>query len=222
MQYTVSLKLNHVFQRLYRRGARSAAPTLALYSRPNGRDHNRLGLTTGAKLGHAVVRNKLRRRLRAIYRIHEAELKSGYDIVIVCRAASVEASYQRLERDFLRIMRKNDLMRKKGERGRKAVKRLLLFLIRFYRTQISPDAPGLPVHPHLFGYAYLAVERFGAARARFWRQSGWQSASLFTVRRPSNPTRSRERSPIQAGGEVKYDNDSSGDRLVPAQDLRVL
>ena len=50
MQYTVSLKLNHVFQRLYRRGARSAAPTLALYSRPNGRDHNRLGLTTGAKL----------------------------------------------------------------------------------------------------------------------------------------------------------------------------
>ena len=66
MQYTVSLKLNHVFQRLYRRGARSAAPTLALYSRPNGRDHNRLGLTTGAKLGHAVVRNKLRRRLRAM------------------------------------------------------------------------------------------------------------------------------------------------------------
>ena len=91
MQYTVSLKLNHVFQRLYRRGARSAAPTLALYSRPNGRDHNRLGLTTGAKLGHAGV--------------------------IVCRAASVEASYQRLERDFLRIMRKNDLMRKKEKEG---------------------------------------------------------------------------------------------------------
>lgn len=119
MQYTVSLKLNHVFQRLYRRGTRSAAPTLALYSRPNGRDHNRLGLTTGAKLGHAVVRNKLRRRLRAIYRIHEAELKSGYDIVIVCRAASVGASYQRLERDFLRVMRKNDLMRKKEKEGEK-------------------------------------------------------------------------------------------------------
>ena len=168
MQYTVSLKLNHVFQRLYRRGARSAAPTLALYSRPNGRDHNRLGLTTGAKLGHAVVRNKLRRRLRAIYRIHEAELKSGYDIVIVCRAASVEASYQRLERDFLRIMRKNDLMRKKGERGRKAVKRLLLFLIRFYRTQISPlTPPACRFIPTCSEYAYLAVERFGAARGSF-------------------------------------------------------
>ena len=111
MQYTVSLKLNHVFQRLYRKGNRSAMPTLALYSRPNGRNGNRLGLTTGAKLGHAVVRNKLRRRLRAIYRIHEAEFKAGYDIVVVCRGASVEASYQRLERDFLRLAKKNGLLR---------------------------------------------------------------------------------------------------------------
>lgn len=114
MQYTVSLKLNHIFQRLYRKGTRAASPTLAMYSRPNGRCENRLGLTTGAKLGHAVVRNKLRRRLRAIYRSHEAELKCGYDIVIVCRAASVEASYQRLERDFMRLVRKSSLMQKKA------------------------------------------------------------------------------------------------------------
>ena len=111
MQYTVSLKLNHVFQRLYRKGNRSAMPTIALYSRPNGRAYNRLGLTTGAKLGHAVVRNKLRRRLRAIYRLHEAELKPGFDIVVVCRAGAVTASYQRLERDFLRLARKNGLTR---------------------------------------------------------------------------------------------------------------
>jgi ribonuclease P protein component len=113
MQYTVSLKLNHVFQRLYRKGVRSAMPTLALYSRPNGRKENRLGLTTGAKLGHAVVRNKLRRRLRAIYRIHEAEFRTGFDIVVVCRAAAVDASYQRLEREFLKLARKNGLLREK-------------------------------------------------------------------------------------------------------------
>ena len=115
MQYTVTLKLNHVFQRLYRKGNRSAMPTLALYSRKNGRSFNRLGLTTGTKLGHAVVRNKLRRRLRAIYRIHESELKPGFDIVVVCRAGSVTASYQRLERDFLRLARKNGLMREESQ-----------------------------------------------------------------------------------------------------------
>ena len=116
MQYTVSLKLNHIFQRLYRKGTRSASPCFALYSRPNGSKENRLGLTTGAKLGHAVVRNKLRRRLRAIYRIHEPEFKPGFDIVVVCRAASVEASYQRLEREFLRLARKNRLLREKEDR----------------------------------------------------------------------------------------------------------
>ncbi|MBR1781482.1 MAG: ribonuclease P protein component [Oscillospiraceae bacterium] len=115
MQYTVSLKLNHVFRRLYAKGTRAATPCLALYSRPNGRGENRLGLTTGAKLGHAVVRNKLRRRLRAIYRIHEHEFRPGFDIVVVCRAASVHASYQRLERDFLRLARKNGLLRQESE-----------------------------------------------------------------------------------------------------------
>ena len=114
MRYTVSLKLNHVFRRLYSRGKRSATPCLALYSRPNGRQENRLGLTTGAKLGHAVVRNKLRRRLRAIYRIHEGEFRPGFDIVVVCRSASVTASYQRLERDFLRLAGKNGLLRERS------------------------------------------------------------------------------------------------------------
>lgn len=115
MQYTVSLKLNHVFQRLYRKGTRSALPTLALYSRPNGRGENRLGLTTGAKLGCAVVRNKLRRRLRAIYRIHEAEFRPGFDIVVVCRAAAVTASYRRLEKDLLKLARRNGLLRQAPE-----------------------------------------------------------------------------------------------------------
>lgn len=117
MQYTVSLKLNHVFQRLYRKGKRAATPTLALYSRPNRQGGNRLGLTTGAKLGHAVVRNKLRRRLRAIYRTHESEFKPGFDIVVVCRAASVEASYRRLERDFLKLARRSGLLRERTGEG---------------------------------------------------------------------------------------------------------
>ena len=117
MRAAVTLKENYEFRRLYQKGASAVSPVMVLYCRKNRLGHNRLGLVSSTKLGHAVVRNKLRRRLRAIYRIHEAELKSGYDIVIVCRAASVEARYQRLERDFLRIMRKNDLMRKKEKEG---------------------------------------------------------------------------------------------------------
>ena len=110
MQYTVSLKLNHVFQQLYRRGARSAAPTLALYSRPNGRDHNRLGLTTGAKLGHAVVRNRVRRRFRELYRLHKPEMQPGYDVILVARGRAVRSTYQQLDETYLHLLRQAGLV----------------------------------------------------------------------------------------------------------------
>ena len=110
MQYTVSLKLNHVFRRLYRKGTRSATPCLALYSRPNGRQENRLGLTTGAKLGHAVVRNRCRRRLREVYRLETPRLRQGYDIILVARTRTATAPWPELQRQFRRLCRKLDLL----------------------------------------------------------------------------------------------------------------
>lgn len=67
MKHTVSLKLNHVFQRLYRKGNSAVSPNLALYVRRNGRNESRLGLTVSTKVGKAVVRNRTRRRLREVY-----------------------------------------------------------------------------------------------------------------------------------------------------------
>ena len=93
MKFTVSLKENRVFRRLYAKGKSAVAPTMVLYCRRNGRRESRLGLTTGTKLGHAVVRNKVRRRLREIYRLHEDRFAPGYDIVVVARVRAVHSSY---------------------------------------------------------------------------------------------------------------------------------
>ena len=79
MKHTVSLKENRIFRRLYAKGKSAVAPTMVLYCRKNGRRESRLGLTTGTKLGHAVVRNRVRRRLREIYRLQEDKLLPGYD-----------------------------------------------------------------------------------------------------------------------------------------------
>ena len=106
MKFTVSLKENRVFRRLYAKGKSAVAPTMVLYCRRNGRRESRLGLTTGTKLGHAVVRNKVRRRLREIYRLHEDRFAPGYDIVVVARVRAVHSSYAVLERDFLRLAKK--------------------------------------------------------------------------------------------------------------------
>lgn len=112
MKTTVSLKENHLFRRLYSKGKTAADSRLAVYVRPNGRKGNRLGFTVSTKLGHAVVRNRTRRRLREIYRLHEDELIMGRDIVVVARVRAASSDYHQLERSFLRLAEKLELMKK--------------------------------------------------------------------------------------------------------------
>ena len=114
MKCTVSLKENHLFRRLYQKGKTAADGRLALYVRRNGRNGNRLGITVSTKLGHAVVRNRTRRRLREIYRLHEDELIRGMDVVVVARVRAASSSYHQLEESFLRLAKKLELIRKEG------------------------------------------------------------------------------------------------------------
>lgn len=101
MQFSRSLKQNGQFRRLYQRGRSVADRNLVLYCRPNGTRENQIGLTVSAKLGCAVVRNRLRRRLRECYRLNEHRFLPGYHIVIVARGRAIHAPYAELERSLL-------------------------------------------------------------------------------------------------------------------------
>lgn len=117
MKKTVTIKSNRDFQRLYHRGRSAAGPTLVLYWQKNRNGESRLGITTGTKLGHAVVRNRVRRQIREIYRLHRDELVPGRDIVVVARVRAVQAGYHAMERDFLRLAKKLSLLRPLGLPG---------------------------------------------------------------------------------------------------------
>ncbi|MFQ7452970.1 MAG: ribonuclease P protein component [Flavonifractor plautii] len=114
MEHTVSLKLNHVFRRLYGRGKSAVNPCLAVYCRKNNLGYSRLGLTVGVKLGKAVVRNRTRRRIKEAYRIHEGAFLPGYDIVVVARVRAAHSRYRELERSLLSLADKLGLLRKEG------------------------------------------------------------------------------------------------------------
>lgn len=111
VEFSTTLKKNHEFRRLYNKGKSGVSPWLAVYCRKNGRPGNRLGITVGTKVGKAVVRNRVRRKLREIYRLHEGELRPGYDIVVVARGRAAGAHYRELERSFLQLAKKLELAR---------------------------------------------------------------------------------------------------------------
>ena len=114
MKFTDTLKLNYEFRRLYSKGKSAVNPCVVVYTRRTGRSTNRIGFTVSTKLGHAVVRNRVRRRLREIYRLHEAEFVPGTDLVVVARTRAVTASYQQLERALLSACEKLGVVREKA------------------------------------------------------------------------------------------------------------
>ena len=106
MRLSRSMKHNYEFRRLYATGKSAATGLIVLYCKRNRNGVSQLGVTVGTKVGKAVRRNRVRRRLKEIYRLHESAIRPGFDIVIVARVKSRDATYHQLEADFLRLLDK--------------------------------------------------------------------------------------------------------------------
>ena len=109
MKFSTSLKLNHVFRRLYRTNG-FAGPYLILYARKNRTGINRLGITVSKKLGKAHIRNRLRRRFREVYRLNEEKFQPGWDIVIVARGKAIDADFSAMTGNFLALAKKAGIL----------------------------------------------------------------------------------------------------------------
>ncbi len=113
MKAAVTVKKNHEFRRIYRRGASAVTPCLVMYCRRNPTGASRLGITVSTKVGKAVVRNLVRRRLREIYRLDPP--KPGYDVILVARKRAAFVSYQKLARAYRELSEKLGLSREEAQ-----------------------------------------------------------------------------------------------------------
>lgn len=77
----------------------SAGPLLGVALR-SGREMTRVGLTVSSKVGNAVERARLRRRLRELFRKRRAELPAGLDVVLIARQAARRAGFAELSQAF--------------------------------------------------------------------------------------------------------------------------
>ena len=97
MLFTQTIKDNKAFQRCYRNGRYAVCGYVCAYFYPNGTPFNRLGITAGKKLGNAVCRNRVKRIVRAAYRLCEKDIPIGYDIVFVGRNDAPERTSAEIE-----------------------------------------------------------------------------------------------------------------------------
>ena len=71
---------------------------------------SRVGFITSRRLGSAVARNRVRRRLREIVRRHQHDLRQDFWIVLVARRDAVKASYRALEDEWLRLAKRASIL----------------------------------------------------------------------------------------------------------------
>ena len=98
MLFTQSLKKNFQFRYVYHKGRSFANRRLVMYIIKNG----------SKKVGKSVVRSHVTRLIRESYRSMEAELKRGYDIVVIARVSCNEASYWEVRDSLRHLMKKHN------------------------------------------------------------------------------------------------------------------
>ncbi len=103
MKKTVSIKTNREFRFLYHRGKTAVTPILAMYARKTKNTSNKIGITVSTKVGKAVVRNRVRRRIREAYRKNEELFLSGINLVVVARKRASVESFSEIEKNLLKL-----------------------------------------------------------------------------------------------------------------------
>lgn len=104
------LRKNMEFKKVYKSGKNYWNRNLILYVRENGLEESRIGISITKKVGNAVIRNKIKRRIREVNRDNLINIKKGYDIVIIPKKNAVDLSFKDLESAVRHIYKVSGLL----------------------------------------------------------------------------------------------------------------
>jgi len=93
------------FDAVYRTGKRRSSSHFTVFFRANELPQSRFGFSIKKALGGAVVRNRIRRRVREIVRCHRQEIPAGWDIVIHPKSSVTRVAFAALTADLLRLLK---------------------------------------------------------------------------------------------------------------------
>ena len=112
MRNTAMLKENRDFRRIYKKGRACVGREVVVYCLKNRSPRNRIGITTGKKLGNAVERNRAKRIIRESYRLLEGRTQTGWDFVFVARSRALRIKMDEMKRTMANLFEKAGVLRR--------------------------------------------------------------------------------------------------------------
>jgi len=113
MQREYRLAKRKDFSRVYKLGKSAANRQFVVYVMKNQQTAKmRVGVSASKKLGGAVVRNRLRRRVKEIVRLHAEHIAPGHDFIIIVRKPAVDMEYKEMEKSLVHALKRAMLWNK--------------------------------------------------------------------------------------------------------------
>lgn len=116
MKHIYSLKRNKEFRYVYRVGKSVGSSILVMiYTKSRGKQVH-IGFSISKKLGNAVNRNRIKRRLREAVTPLLADIESGHDIIFIAREPVVKTEFSTIVNTMHRLLSKGNLLKGDPER----------------------------------------------------------------------------------------------------------
>jgi ribonuclease P protein component len=109
------VRKNERFQEIRKVGRTYTNDLIVLCLLPNHLPHSRCGFSVSSRIGNAVQRNRIKRRLREAMRLRMDTIKPGWDLVFIARHPIRSADYQEIDTACARLLRRAHLLRPPAE-----------------------------------------------------------------------------------------------------------
>jgi len=104
------VRSNERFGEIRQQGRSVANELLVMYALPNGLEYSRFGFSVSGRIGNAVVRNRIKRRLREAVRLQMEQIATGWDIIWIARRPISKAGYHAMFDACARLLRRAQLL----------------------------------------------------------------------------------------------------------------